>query len=221
MNKEVITTYNASGAVKAASLGYALLIVDVIDMSTSLEAAIQGGAFLTLGASPDKTKAPVQVNPYKIGLFAGQEANEKGKEIIIISEPRWGSPEERMANCNSLLAGIKDGKGKVGAVIPNIGAETGKITDFTDKIVICVSDTGGVAFDAAWQIHNRITTGTIARTLFAKSQFSVNTAVERIIKLAQGESIAVVAASSNSLEDVLAANYFARKIIEEGYLNRK
>ena len=71
--RELIISFNATGAVRAARLGFVPVIVDVVDMSTSLEAALQQGAAFILGASPDKTRAPVQVNPYKIGLFAGKK----------------------------------------------------------------------------------------------------------------------------------------------------
>ena len=77
--KEVITTFNASGALRAAKLDFVVVIVDVIDMSTSAEAAIEKGAISVLGASPDISKVPVYVNPYKIGLAAGSRAKGLGK----------------------------------------------------------------------------------------------------------------------------------------------
>lgn len=217
--KEIITTHNASGASRAAVLGFVVVIVDVIDMSTSLEAALEKGAKIILGASPDKTRAPVKVNPFNIGLEAARQARKLDNEIIIISEPRWGSDNDRLGNCNKLIEGIQEGRGKIVDILPNIGAEVGNMTDFKDKIVVCVSDTGGVAFDAAWQIHQDILTGTIARTLNAKGREPAQLAAQRAIDLAQDRSIALVAASANSLEDVLAANYIAQLIIEKGYLN--
>ncbi|MDN5324193.1 MAG: hypothetical protein PWQ67_2647 [Clostridia bacterium] len=217
--KEVITTFNASGAVRAATLGYVVLIVDIIDMSTSLEAALQKGAALVLGASPDVTKAPVKVNPYKIGFWGGTKSKELNTSIVILSEPRWGKKKERINNCSKVIEGIKDAGGKIEDIIPNLGAEVGKVTDFDKKIVICVSDTGGVAFDAAWQIHQEVTVGTIARTLTTKGKESAHLAAQRVVELANGKNIAVVAASSNSLEDILGANYITQTIIEMGYLN--
>lgn len=217
--REVIVGYNASGAVQAAKEGYVVLIVDVIDMSTSLEAAIDGGAAFVIGASPDNTRAPVNVNPFRIGLIAGQKALETKAEVIIITEPRWGDQSLRYNNCSEVIRGIKETGAKVLELIPNLGAEVSKIIDFKDKIVVCVSDTGGVAYDAAYQLHNKIVTGTIARTPKMKGNQSALKAAQRVMDLAQGENIAVIAASSNSLEDVLAANYLCQLIINSGYLN--
>jgi len=217
--REVIVTYNASGAARAAGLGFVVLIVDVIDMSTSLEAALEKGAGIVLGASPDNVKVPIEVNPYRIGQEAVRKAKELQSEIIVITEPRWGSEWERKNNCQRLIKGIQDAGGDIAEFLPNIGAEVGKMTDFRGKIVVCVSSTGGVAFDAAWQIQQDVITGTIARTIDAKGKEPALLAAQRAINLAQGRNIAVVAASANSLEDILGANYIARTIIEMGYLN--
>lgn len=217
--REVITAFNASGAVSAAKSGFVVVIVDVIDMSTSLEAALEKGALLVLGACPDHSKAPIPVNPYEIGREAGRKAKELGAEIIVITEPRWGSVQERINNCRNVTAGIKEAGGIISDFLPNIGAEVGKMTDFTHKIVVAVSATGGVAFDGAWQIHRDVISGTIARTLLKKGRETAEMAAKRAIELAQGRNIAVVAASSNSLEDVLGANYIAQTIVDMGYLN--
>ncbi|MGI6226373.1 MAG: hypothetical protein ACOYJ1_08980 [Peptococcales bacterium] len=217
-HKEVITTYNASGAARAASLGFIVVIVDIIDMSTSLEAALEQGALFVFGASPDNSKVPVEVNPFRIGLVAGEKAKELGTEIIIITEPRYGSESARINNCQKFINGVQKTGGVIGEILPNIGAEIGKMADFKGKIVVCISATGGVAFDAAWQFHHDILTGTIARTLSHKGKETAELAAKRAIDLAQGRNIAVVASSSNSLEDVLGANYIAQTIINMGYL---
>ena len=60
---EIILTADASGAQKAARQGMLVMIVDVIDMSTSLESAIDAGALAVFGASPDYTRAPVETSP--------------------------------------------------------------------------------------------------------------------------------------------------------------
>jgi len=218
-DKNLIITYNASGAAKAAQLGYTVIIVDVIDMSTSLEAALQSGAAFVFGASPDLTRAPVQVNPYNIGLMAGNKAKEIKSEIIIITEPRLSAKRKKIENCRQVIRGVKETGSPILDILPNIGAEVARQTDFKNKIVICVSDTGGVAFDAAWQFHNKVTIGTIARTLFTRGKESTNIAAHRVIELAANKGIAVVAASSNSQEDILGANYIAQAIIDSGYLN--
>ncbi|KJS82737.1 MAG: hypothetical protein JM58_14240 [Peptococcaceae bacterium BICA1-8] len=217
--KEVITTFNASGALRAASQDFVVVIVDVIDMSTSIEAALEKGAIFVLGASPDISKVPVYVNPYKIGLAAGSKAKDLGSKVIIITEPRWGEKWERENNCQKLISGINDGGGQVEEILPNIGAEVGKMLDFKDKVVVCVSDTGGVAFDAAWQMKKDILTGTIARTMTTKGKETALLAAKRAINLAKDRNIAIVAASANSLEDVLGASFIAQTIIELGYLN--
>lgn len=219
--KEVITTYNASGAARAANLGFVVVIVDVIDMSTSLEAALENGALLVLGASPDNIKLPIMLDPFQIGKEAGRRAKEAGSELIIITEPRSGSERERINNCQKLISGVHDVEGVISKFLPNIGAEVGKMADFEGKIVVCISATGGVAFDAAWQFHHDVITGTIARTIKTKGKEPAQLAAKRAINLAQGRNIAVVAASANSLEDILGANYITQTIVEMGYLNFK
>ncbi|NLT96528.1 MAG: hypothetical protein GXW85_13550 [Clostridia bacterium] len=217
--KEVIVAYNASGAARAASLGFVVVIVDVIDMSTSAEAALENGAFLVLGASPDNTKLPFKVDPYKIGKFAGKMAKELDTEIIVVSEPRCGSHEQMLNSCQKLTEGIKESGAAINKVLPNLGAEIANMADFQRKIVVCVSAAGGVAFDAAWQVHHDVVTGTIARTIKTKGKEPARKAAQRAIDLAQGRNIAVVAASANSLEDVLGAHFIAQTIMEMGYLN--
>lgn len=217
--REVMVGFNASGAARAAKEGYVVLIVDIIDMSTSLEAAFDGGAAFIFGASPDKVQTPVKVNPFGIGFIAGQKALELESEVVIITEPRWGTEIERSNNCSEVIKGIKKAGATILDIIPNLGAEVIRIVDFQDKIVVCVSDTGGVAYDAAFQYSEKIVTGTIARTPKMKGNQSALKAVQRVLNLAQGENIAVIAASSNSLEDVLAANYLSQIIISSGYLN--
>lgn len=219
IDKGVIVASNASGAAYFASLGYLVIIVDVIDMSTSLEVALENGANKVFGASPDYTKAPVKVNPEKIGYIAGERALEINKGVIIISEPRYGKYNDRKDRCKKVLTGIKNSGASVIDIIPNIGAEVSKITNFENNVVICVSDTGGVAFDAAFVHSKDVTIGTIARTSHFRGTQPALNAANRAINLAKKRPIAVIAASSNSLEDLLAANYIYQLIINQGYLN--
>ena len=72
-------------------------------------------------------------------------------------------------------------------IVPNLGAEVIKTIDFQNKIVVCVSDTGGVAYDAAFQFHEKVITGTIARTPKMKGNQPALKAVQRAIDLAQGK----------------------------------
>lgn len=210
--QEVILTTNASGAAQAAARGYLVMIVDVIDLSTSLEVAIEMGAKEVLGASPDKVNVPVPVCPEKIGKYAGRKAVEYDTEVIIVAEPRWGNNIARINSCKKVIYGIEQEGGKVQAIIPNLGAEVRKIVDFKNKIVVGVSNSGGVAFDAAWQHSKQVITGTIARTFFSKGNTLALNSAQRAIKLAAGKPIAVVAASSNSLEDILAAEFIYKLI---------
>ncbi|MGI6552813.1 MAG: hypothetical protein ACOX37_07210 [Bacillota bacterium] len=50
-----------------------MVIVDIIDMSTTLEAALEAGARKVYGASPDGVIVPVDVKPEVIGLEAGKK----------------------------------------------------------------------------------------------------------------------------------------------------
>ncbi|HWP95883.1 MAG TPA: hypothetical protein VN426_03465 [Syntrophomonadaceae bacterium] len=216
-DKKIIVCSDASGASQAARAGFLVMIVDVIDMSTTLESALDAGALAVMGCSPDATRAPVTVDPEAIGREACRLAREKETSIILISEPRVGTDEERLARCRKLLRSIEAEKGRVEAVLPNIGAETPKLADFQGRVVVAVTDSGGVAFDAAFHITPRVVTGTVARTLKQKGVEPAMSAVRRAMTRLEKEQpgIAVVAASRNSLEDVLAAQYIANLFLQE------
>ncbi|WP_418792402.1 hypothetical protein [Phosphitispora sp. TUW77] len=225
-NYGVSLTVNASGAVKAAEAKNVVMVVDVIDMSTTLEAALDAGALKVFGASPDASKAPVTLAPEGIGEMAGRAAKEAGTAVIIISEPRVGTDEERRARASKTIKGVIAAGGVIDAVYPNIGAETAKLGDFSEKVVVAVTDTGGVAYDAAVTAGApAVITGTIARTIKKRGSAPARAAAIRAISAARqaGTGISVVAASANSLEDILAAEYIMRLIIEEGFtaLGRK
>ncbi len=216
----VMMTANASGAVKAAKQGDAVAIVDVIDMSTTLETALEAGAFQVFGACPDGLKVPVQVYPERIGAAAGACALEKQCEVVIISEPRSGTNELRASRCISVRKGIESTGACVKAIVPNIGAETANLVDFNRTVVVAVTNSGGVAFDAAFQAGAEVFSITVARTLHMKGSEPATKGIERICSfaLSHKKDIAIVAASGNAAEDVLAAQYITRRIIEEGFL---
>lgn len=219
-NRGVSLTVNASGAVLAARAGNVVVIVDVIDMSTSLEAALDAGARQVFGASPAETRAPVEVHPEEIGRQAGEIAKREGSGVIIISEPRVGTEEERRSRSARVIRGIEEAGADVAVVLPNAGAETVKLADFAGKVVIGVSDTGGVAYDAALAAGApAVLTGTVARTMRKKACEPARAAARRAVEKAveTGSGITVVAASANSLEDILAAEYIVKAIIEEGF----
>ena len=219
--RQVIVGYNASGAAWAAQRGFVVMIVDVIDMSTSLETALDEGASYVLGASPDLVQAPVLVNPFMMGFLAGKKALELKTQVILIAEPRLGEDNLRLQNSNQVIQGLEQAGATLEAILPNLGAEIARGADFRHKVVLCVSATGGVAFDAAYQWHEKVTIGTIARTSRMKGRQPAYQAVQRAIDLAEGASIAVIAASSNSLEDVIAANFLSQLILDSGYADLK
>lgn len=204
---EIILTADASGAQKAARQGMLVMIVDVIDMSTSLESAIDAGALAVLGASPDYTRAPVETSPEYVGMKAAILAREHGTNIILIAEPRAGDEAERLARCQKLIKGVEKEQVFIEKVLPNLGAEIYKLADFTERVVVAVSDTGGVAYDAAFLYTSQVYTGTVARSKNKKGMEPALAAVARIRQnYREADSgIAIVAASSNSQEDVLAA----------------
>jgi hypothetical protein len=213
--RTVTLEYNASGAYRAAQYGRVVLVVDVIDMSTTLEAARQQGAFLTLGASPSPCRAPVPLDPVAIGRFAGERSVSRGHQVVLIAEPRWGDEEERFRRATGVLDGLKSAGVTVDRIYPNLGAETVKLVDFRDKIVIAVTDCGGAAFDAAFNAGAPVLIGTIARTFGYTGQDNANDALRRAVYLAEKQEcgLSVVASSEKAMEDVLAAKYLVNKAI--------
>lgn len=221
--KTLSTTYNASGAAAAARQGNIVMIVDVIDMSTTAEAAIEAGAISVLGASPDNHSVPVSVNPEKIGYFGGKKALKFNTEVIIAAEPRLiGKKNDRLNEIQQVLKGVERAGAQLEKVVPNIGREVVEMTEFKNKILIVVSPSGGAAYDAAYNYGApEVITGTIARTNERKGSLTADAAakraIEKALKLKRG--ITVVAASSNSMEDVQGAQYICQLIMNNGFLN--
>lgn len=207
---------DASGAYFAGKTGDVVIIVDVIDMSTTIECAIEAGSLAVFGAAPDHVNPPVPVNPKMVGFKVGTESVLKGRPILLLSEPRWGTERDLRNNANKVITGIVKAGGMIEGVIPNLGLSTVKLHDFKNKLVIAVTETGGTAFDAAFNSGGVVLTGTIARTMKYKGTFPALKAVNRAIKTAVylNRNISVIAASANSLEDVLAAQYIFQNIIE-------
>lgn len=223
MTNSVNLTLNASGAVEGAKNGNVVMIVDIIDMSTTLESALDAGAVAVFGASPDFNLAPVKVAPERVGFLAGNKAREKKTDIILITEPRVGSDEERKNRAQQVVKGIEKSGAKISAILPNLGAETVKLADFNGKVVVAVTHSGGVSFDAALnEGAPAVITGTICRTLKKRGLEPAKVSAERAIDLAKeyNTGITIVAASGNSLEDILAAEHIMKTIIESGFLNQ-
>jgi hypothetical protein len=203
---------DASGAWQAGLQQQVVVIVDVIDMSTTLEAALEAGALKVYGAGPDSARGPVPVNPLAIGRKAGLEAKKMGASVIIVAEPRWGSDEDRLNSCGKLLKGLHSAGIKNYQIVPNLGITTAKLVDFQYAVVIAVTNSGGVAFDAGWTAGGTVLTATVARTWKMKGTQPARIGVDRALTLAMnlGKDISFVAASSNSQEDILAAQYLAQ-----------
>ncbi len=214
----VIMSSNASGAVEIAKIGYVVMVVDIIDMSTTLEALLDAGAAAVFGASPDNARPPVPVEPEKIGLAAGRKARQLASDIIVVAEPRIGSDGERRQNIKRVIKGIEQSGAKLGALIPNLGAETPHLLEASGRVVVAATGTGGVAYDAAYTAGApAVITGTIARTPYKKGSQPARDSARRAIAMARElrTGIGVVAASGNSLEDLLAAEYIAKLIMEQ------
>lgn len=206
--------YNLSGAVNAVREGQFVVLVDVIDMSTTLETVREAGACGYWGAAPTSKKLPY-VNPYFIGRAAAREAKQKAAKLVVLTEPRSGSDEERRINALAVLAGFEAENMEAEVILPNIGAETGRLIDWQGKIAVAVTDAGGVIFDAVMQLGGSLTTATIARTMRMKGTETSRVGINRALSLAGRSGITLVAASSNALEDVLAVHYLAQLMINE------
>ncbi|MFW5999256.1 MAG: hypothetical protein ACOCQC_01195 [Halanaerobiaceae bacterium] len=224
--KTLCTCANASGAAVAAREGRVVMIVDVVDMSTTAEAALEAGVRLVLGASPDHAEPPVDVNPKKIGYLAGCKASEYRCEIVVAGEPRLPTAEgaeRRRQSMGKVLEGIDRAGAGVEKIVPNLGREVADLVDFKDKILLIVSSSGGTAFDAAFNSGApAVVTGTVARTAGMSGNKPARAAAARVIRIAAEHrcGIALVAASSNSLEDLLAVDYIEKMIIDFGFLSR-
>lgn len=220
--KTLQTTYNASGAAAAARQGNVVMIVDVIDMSTTSEAVLEAGAITVLGASPDNSIVPVTVNPEKIGYIAGKKALKYDTSVIVAAEPRLiQNDKDRLKEIQQVLKGIERAGTELEKVVPNIGREVVELADFDNKIVVVVSPSGGTAYDAAYNYGApEVITGTIARTNNMNGSFAARVAAERAIEKALKfkRGITVVAASSNSMEDVQACQYICQEIINNDFL---
>ena len=220
-------TSNPSGAAAAARSGNVVMIVDLIDMSTTAESALEAGALDVLGASPDQNnEVPVTVNPEKIGYIAGKKAVKHDSEVIVAAEPRLLTDDDksRLDSIQYVLKGIDKAGGVLGKVVSNLGKDVCKQADFSEKILIVVSAAGGTAYDAAFNYGApEVITGTIARTNKMAGEEPAETAASRAVAIAEKHKcgISIVASSSNSLEDVLAAELIGRKILEHGFLDIK
>jgi len=209
---DIVTVADASGACAAGCRGQVVVIVDVIDFSTSLEACLLEGALEVYGAAGAGDKPPVPVDPVQVGRRAAVRAKELGAPVIVLAEPRIARDEERLAYAGPVLAGLAaEGLGWIGP-FPNQGAETVKYFSPRGAVVVAASSCGGAAFEAAWHTGADVLTATVAR-VGGLSGFEIACqGVRRALARARalGTGVALAAASSKSLEDVLATQYLAQ-----------
>ena len=191
-------------------------VVDVIDMSTTLEGVLEEGALAVFGASPANFRAPVFLDPFGIGKKAGYLAKQLNSGVVIIAEPRVGEEEERQKRIEPVVAGIEAAGGNILAVVPNLGKETVKLSDFSGKVVVAVTDSGGVCFDAAVTAGApEVFTITVARTMKSNTKEVLEKGLLRIKNaLDRYDQVAIVAASGRSIEDVEGAFYFYRQALD-------
>lgn len=213
-------TFNASGAAEAGSRGRVVVIIDVVDSSTSAEAALAGGALEVLGASPAGATVPVAVDPGAVGRRAASMAAKTGTDVLVVSEPRVGTDEERRGRTLPVLQALRTAR--VGyELAPNQGAELLRAANPEGRVVVVVSATGGAAFDAALAAGApSVGFATTARIEGRTGWEVAGAGARRAIETArEGRSgITLVAASANSTDDVLGSLEVARAIIAEGFL---
>jgi hypothetical protein len=220
MARTLEVTFNASGAAEAGARGRVVCVVDVVDSSTSAEAALAAGAVAVLGAAPADADPPVTVRPDAVGLRAVALAGEHDTSELVVAEPRVGSQEERQQRAAAVLNGIQ-GAAIDWELVPNQGAELPRLVSCQGKVVVIVSATGGAAFDAAVAAGApAVCFATTARVEGMTGREVIEVGVTRALDLCALESahLTIVAASANSLDDVLAAQELGRRVIERGYL---
>jgi hypothetical protein len=214
--------FNASGAADAGARGRVVVIVDVVDTSTSAEVAVAGGAAVVLGASAAGVDPPAHLDPGAVGRRAAAIAKERNTDVLVVSEPRVGTDDERRRRAVSVLQALRTASVDY-ELVPNQGAELAHLVDMRGRPVVIVSTTGGTAFDAAMAAG--APAGTFATTARIEGRTGwdvIGIGARRAIALA-GEhraDLSVVAATANSSDDCLAAFEIARRIITEGFLRR-
>jgi hypothetical protein len=143
-----------------------------------------------------------------------------GTSVVVAAEPRVGSEEERLALAKPVVDALEDA-GVEYEVVPNQGAELPGLAKVQDKVVVVVSATGGTAFDAAVSAGAPAVCFATTGRIQGKTGWEVaEGGARRAIALADEHAadITVVAASSNSADDCLAAFQIVRLIIADGFL---
>lgn len=210
-------TSDASGAVEMAKAGKVVVVVDVIDFSTTAEASLEAGALAVLGASPDKARPPVFIDPFAVGVRAGKLALANETEVVLVAEPRYGSKKDCLINSGLAVEGVKSTGALIKEVLPNVGSSIAELGNLNQKVILGVTGTGGVAYDAALNANAvAVLTATVARTLQKRGKEPAVVGVKRAMEIAKkyNTDIAFVAASGNSMEDILGAQYLTSLALE-------
>jgi hypothetical protein len=213
-------SFDASGAADAGARHRVVCVVDVTDASTSAEAALDAGALAVLGAARAGSRLPVPCDPAAVGQHAATVARESGADAVIVTEPRIGSRERRIAAARTVLEVLE--KNQVGTeVVANQGAELPALAHLEGRVVIIVSATGGAAFDAALAADAPAACFATTARIEGRSGWEVaRLGAHRAAELAQRHraGLSVVAASANSADDCLGAFEIARILAEDGRL---
>ena len=220
MPRTLEVTFGASGAAAAGARGRAVVVVDIVDASTSAEVATAVGATEVLGAAPAGMSIPVEIDPGAIGTRAAASARLHETGVVVVAEPRVGGDELRLERAAPVVRALaRDGIDY--RVIANQGAEIGALAELRDQIVVIVSSTGGSAFDAAVAAGSpAVGFATTARVKGADGWDVTKLGARRAIAMAaQFETdLSIVAASPSSTDDVLAAFELAKAVIRQGFL---
>jgi hypothetical protein len=215
-------TFNASGAAEAGKRGRVVAIVDVVDASTSAEAALANGAVTVLGASPAGADAPVPLDPAGVGRKAAAIAGRIGTSAVVVAEPRVGSEDERRHRALPVLQALRSARIEY-ELVANQGAELPGLVEVDGRVVVIVSTTGGAAFDAALAQGAPAACFATTARIEGKTGWDVlGLGAKRALELAEEHAtdLSIVAASANSTDDCLAAFELARRVIAEGFLLR-
>ena len=213
-------TFNASGAAQAGASGRVVVVVDVVDSSTSAEAALASGAVEVLGAAPAGAAPPTRVDPAAVGRRAAALAARLGTDVVVVGEPRVGTEDERRQRALPVLQALRTASVSY-ELVPNQGAELPRLIDLDGRIVVVISATGGTAFDAALAAGApAVTFATSARSQGRTGWEVLEDGAKRAIELARNHraGLAIAAATANSADDVVAAFELARAILSEGFL---
>lgn len=220
MARTLEVTFNASGAAQAGARARVVVVVDVVDSSTSAEAALEAGAIDVLGAAPRDARPPATVDRGGIGRRAAALAKEFATDVVVVAEPRVGSEEDRHTQALPLLQSLRTA-GVAYELVSNQGAELPDLVKLEGRVVVVVSSTGGTAYDAAVAAGALgVCFATTARVGGRPGWEVAQAGVQRAMSLAEEHDadLSIIAASANSADDCLGAFELARIVIAEGFV---